>query len=53
MTAEQLLENAAQAQSDYWDALLELETALDIEIDDGQDLSGLDVETLIELCQPE
>lgn len=48
--AEQLLRNATELQGAFWDALLELECALDVKIDANRDLSTWDVRGLYE-CQ--
>jgi hypothetical protein len=48
-----LLEVAADKQKEFWDALSELESALDIAIQGTQDLSGLSVEDLIEIMERE
>lgn len=49
---QRLLDRCADAQANYWDLTGLLEDALGIEID-GQDLSGLTVEELIEVAQEE
>lgn len=49
--AESLLLQAQLAQTAFWDAMLELETALGgIEIDDSQDLEGKTIDDLIDDC---
>lgn len=56
--AELALEQAAEAQTEYWDALRELETCLGTlkgsdgpsDLDDIGDLTGYDVDTLLEYC---
>ncbi len=46
MRAEALLRIATDLQGEFWDAVLELECALDIRIDTNRDLSDWDVERL-------
>jgi hypothetical protein len=47
--AEELLATATQLQTAFWDALLELEGALDgIEIDGNRDLSETTIDELME-----
>ncbi len=46
--SEILLEAARVAQSTFWDALSELESELDIEIDGTTDLSDSTIKSLIE-----
>jgi hypothetical protein len=47
--AQMLLDRATQKQSEYWEALAELEAEMGIEIDGTQDLEGIDLGTLEEL----
>jgi len=47
--AQMLLDRATQKQSEYWEALAELEAEVGIEIDGTQDLEGIDLGTLEEL----
>ena len=46
MAGEGLLRRAADLQGAFWDAVLELECALDIRIDASRDLSDWDVKRL-------
>jgi hypothetical protein len=47
-TPEGLLARAARLQTEFWDALGDLEAALDIEIESTRDLTGYTVEDLLE-----
>ena len=47
-TPEQFLDAAQKAQSAYWDALSELESALGVTIENSEDLSSCDVASLKE-----
>lgn len=51
--AQMLLDRAAQKQSEYWEALSELEAEMGIEIDGTEDLEGMDLDTLEELGEEE
>lgn len=46
MTDQQLLEIAREKQTEFWEALLALETQLGIEIDGAKDLQECDIDTL-------
>lgn len=46
--AADLLGLVVRLQGDFWDALLELELTLDVEIDASRDLSNWDVQSLYE-----
>ena len=51
--AEALLANAARLQTEFWDAIGDLEKELGIEIDSSNDLQGVTVEDLLEETEDE
>lgn len=51
--AESLLDKAARLQTEFWEAIGDLEKELDIEIDSASDLQGMTVEGLLEEAENE
>jgi hypothetical protein len=52
-TANRLLVEAAQLQIHFWDKLNELEAEIGCDVDSTQELNSVDVDTLIEIAQPD